>query len=163
MSMVARDVMDTRFHLLHPQDTLSKAVEMFQTASREENKRIFDLMVVDENDRLVGMLSMYDILLFIQPKHLRIWSEMEDLDLDRLFTDLLERARGIQVGDIMTTEVVTIRPDAHLLAISDIMVKKHVRRLPVTENGRIIGIVYISSLFYQMLSQFLPPQGRTPW
>jgi len=161
--MVARDVMDNRFHLLHPQDTLSKAVELFQTASREENKKIFGLMVVDEGDRLVGMLSMYDILLFIQPKHVQIWSEMEDLDLDRLFTDLLERAKGIQVGDIMTTEVVTISPDAHLLAISDIMVKKHVRRLPVTENGRIIGIVYISSLFYQMLSQFLPLHGRTPW
>lgn len=161
--MVARDVMDTRFHLLHPQDTLSQAVEMFQTASREEKRKIFGLMVVDDDDRLVGMISMYDILLFLQPKHVRIWSEMEELDLDQLFTDLLERAKGIEVGDIMTTEVVTISPDTHLLAVADIMLKKHVRRLPVTENGRIIGIVYISSLFHHMISGFLPSQGKSPW
>jgi len=161
--MVARDVMDSRFHLLHPRDTLSQAVEMFQTAGREENRKIFGLMVVDDDDRLVGMVSMYDILLFLQPKHVRIWSEIEELDLDQLFTDLLERAKGIEVGDIMTTEVVTISPDTHLLAVADIMLKKHVRRLPVTENGRIIGIVYISSLFHHMLSGFLPSQGKSPW
>ena len=63
----------------------------------------------------------------------------------------------------MTTEVVTISPDTHLLAVADIMLKKHVRRLPVTENGRIIGIVYISSLFHHMLSGFLPSQGKSPW
>ena len=27
------------------------------------------MMVIDEQDRLVGMLSMYDILLFVRPKH----------------------------------------------------------------------------------------------
>lgn len=161
--MLARDIMDTRFHLLRPQDTLSEAVAMFQAASQAEGKKIFGLMVVDENDRLVGMLSMYDILLFIQPKHVRIWGEMEDLDLNLLFADLLERARGIQVGDIMTTEVVTTGPDAHILAIADIMLKKHIRRLPVTENGRIIGIVYISSMFYQLLAGFVPPRGQVPW
>ncbi|MGB5232381.1 MAG: CBS domain-containing protein [Desulfoprunum sp.] len=155
--------MDSRFHLLHPRDTLSRAVEMFQTASREEKRKIFGLMVVDDEDRLVGMISMYDILLFLQPKHVRIWSEMEEPDLDQLFTELLERAKGIEAGDIMTTEVVTISPDTHLLAVADIMLKKHVRRLPVTENGRIIGIVYISSLFHHMLSGFLPSQGQTPW
>jgi len=121
--MVARDVMDSRFHLLHPRDTLSRAVEMFQTASREEKRKIFGLMVVDDEDRLVGMISMYDILLFLQPKHVRIWSEMEEPDLDQLFTELLERAKGIEAGDIMTTEVVTISPDTHLLAVADIMLK----------------------------------------
>jgi len=96
---------------------------MFQTASREEKRKIFGLMVVDDEDRLVGMISMYDILLFLQPKHVRIWSEMEEPDLDQLFTELLERAKGIEAGDIMTTEVVTISPDTHLLAVADIMLK----------------------------------------
>lgn len=157
--MLARDVMDTRFHLLRPRDTLTEAVATFHAAGREEGRKIFGLMVVDEDDQLVGMLSMYDILLFIQPKHLKIWGEMEDLDLDQLFPDLLERARNIRVGDIMTTEVVTTSPDIHILAVADIMVKKHIRRLPVTENGRIIGIVYISTIFDRLLTGFLAPEG----
>jgi len=153
--MLARDIMDIRFHTLKPHDTVAQAVKMFQTASREEGKKIFGLIVVDDADRLVGMLSMYDILLFIQPKHMKIWGEMEDLELDRLFEDLLGKVKGIQVGDIMTTEVVTIGPETHILSISDLMINKHIRRLPVSEDGRIIGMVYVSDVFYHMLTQFL--------
>ena len=138
--MLARDIMDTRFHTLKPHETVAQAVKMFQTASREEGKKIFGLIVVDDADRLVGMLSMYDILLFIQPKHMKIWGEMEDLEPDRLFEDLLGKVKGIQVGDIMTTEVVTIGPETHILSISDLTIDKHIRRLPVSEDGRIIGM-----------------------
>ena len=153
--MLARDIMDTRFHTLRPRETVAQAVRMFQTASREEGRKIFGLIVVDDADRLVGMLSMYDILLFIQPKHMKIWQEMEDLNPNLLFEDLLEKVKGIQVGDIMTTEVVTIGPDTHILGISDLMIDKHIRRLPVSEDGRIIGMVYISDVFYHMLQKFL--------
>jgi CBS domain-containing protein len=147
--------MDIRFHTLKPNETVAQAVKMFQTASREEGKKIFGLIVVDDADRLVGMLSMYDILLFIQPKHMKIWGEMDDLDPDRLFEDSLRKVKGIQVGDIMTTEVVTIGPETHILSISDLMINKHIRRLPVSEDGRIIGMVYMSDVFYHMLTQFL--------
>jgi len=153
--MLARDIMDTRFHTLKSHETVTQAVKMFQTASREEGKKIFGLIVVDDADRLVGMLSMYDILLFIQPKHMKIWGEMEDLEPDRLFDDLLVKVKGIHVGDIMTTEVVTIGPETHILSISDLMINKHIRRLPVSEDGRITGMVYISDVFYHMLTQFL--------
>ena len=153
--MLARDIMDTRFHTLRPRETVAQAVRMFQTASREEGRKIFGLIVVDDADRLVGMLSMYDILLFIQPKHMKIWQEMEDLNPNLLFEDLLEKVKGIQVGDIMTTEVVTIGPDTHILGISDLMIDKHIRRLPVSEDGHIVGMVYISDVFYHMLQKFL--------
>ena len=67
--MIAREIMQTRFHTLSPGDTIAEAVKHFQTAIEDEQRKVFGLMVTDENDHLVGMLSMYDILLFIQPKH----------------------------------------------------------------------------------------------
>lgn len=70
--MLARDIMETRFHTLRPDETVAQAVKMFQTAGRVEGKKIFGLIVVGDGERLVGMLSMYDILLFIQPKHMKI-------------------------------------------------------------------------------------------
>jgi CBS domain-containing protein len=33
------------------------------------------------------------------------------------------------------------------------MIKKHVRRLPVVENERLVGIVYISDLFNHLLER----------
>ena len=38
--MLARDIMDIRFHTLKPHETVAQAVKMFQTASREEGKKI---------------------------------------------------------------------------------------------------------------------------
>ncbi len=62
--MIARDVMQTDFHTLSPGDTIAEAVKRFQSASHAEKKKVFGLMVTDENDHLVGILSMYDILIF---------------------------------------------------------------------------------------------------
>jgi CBS domain-containing protein len=73
----------------------------------------------------------------------------------RAFGDLLGRVKSIQVGDLMTPDVVTITPRTHLMAIMDIMLKRHIRRLPVVSDKEVVGIVYISDLFYHLLQQYL--------
>ena len=153
--MIARDIMKARFHTLSPHDTIAEAVKHFQIALEDEQKKVFGLMVTDENDQLVGMLSMYDILLFIQPKHAHIWGEIEDIDPSELYDERLERVKSIMVADIMTTEVVTIAPDTHLMVIADIMIKKHIRRLPVVDGQEVVGIVFVSDVFHHLLRKFL--------
>ena len=153
--MKASDIMQTRFHTLSPENTIAEAVKCFQTAGESEKKKIFGLMVTDHSDHLVGMLSMYDILLFIQPKHIQIWGEMEDLDPSVLYDERLEQVKSILVGDIMTAEVVTVAPDTHLMVIADIMIKKHIRRLPVVDGQDVVGIVYVSDVFHNLLDKFM--------
>ncbi len=152
--MIARDIMQTHFHTLNPRVSIAEAVRVFRVASESEGKKVFGLMVIDENERLVGMLSMYDILILIQPKHAHIWREIEDIDPEGLFDQSLERVKSILVGDIMTTDVVTIDPNTHILLIADIMVKKHIRRLPVIFDNEVVGIVYVSDVFYHLLNKF---------
>jgi CBS domain-containing protein len=152
--MFARDFMDTRFHTLHPQQNIAEAVSAFQKASETEGKKIFGMMVTDDKDRLVGMLSMYDVLNYAQPKHVAIFGEMEDLDPARAYRNRLKTIRSIRVDDIMTTEVVTVRPDTHLMVIAEIMIKKHIRRLPVVSDQAVVGIVYVSDVFYRLMAMF---------
>jgi|UniRef100_A0A7C5EN70 CBS domain-containing protein len=147
MSETAREVMDTRLYLLHPGMTVSEAVARFQQVSQETGHRVFGMLVADDAGHPVGMLSVYDIFLLLRPKHTHIWGEMADLDLAGLLEAACNRARPVLVGDIMTTDLITITPDTHLLLIIDIMIKKHVRRLPVLENGRLVGMVYLSRVF----------------
>jgi CBS domain-containing protein len=153
--MIAREIMQTAFHNLSPRDTIAEAVKHFQVAVNDERKKVFGLMVTDENDHLVGMLSMYDILLFIQPKHAHIWGEMEDVDPSELYDERLDKVKSILVGDIMTTDVVTINPDTHLMVIADIMIKKHIRRLPVVDGAEVVGIVFVSDVFHHLLRKFM--------
>lgn len=152
--MHARDIMDTEFHTLRSDQTISQAVKAFHDASHRQQKKIFGLMVTDEANRLVGMLSMYDVLLFVLPKHAGLWGEMEDLPLQESFDEMLERVKSIPVSDIMTADVVTIRPETHVMVIADIMIKRHIRRLPVVDGREIVGIVYISDLFNHLLGKF---------
>lgn len=154
MKLTARDIMDTSYHTLSPTTPVSEAVVRFKQASREEGRKIFGMMVLDEHERLVGMLSMYDILLFLRPKHIHIWGMMEDIDIGGIIEKACEKTQSIQVGDIMSTALITISPDTHKLKIVDIMIKKHVRRLPVVDEEELLGIVYISDLFYDILDRF---------
>ncbi|MBW2682406.1 MAG: CBS domain-containing protein, partial [Deltaproteobacteria bacterium] len=94
-----------------------------------------------------------DILLYLRPKHIHVWGSMEDLEIAGVIDAAGSRIKSILVGDIMTPDVVTVGPNANLMMVLDTMIKKHVRRLPVVEEQRVIGIVYISDLFSQLLER----------
>ncbi len=155
MKTTARDVMTTSFHTLSPENTVAEAVRMFRKATLEEKQKVFGMMVTDRDNKLVGMLSMYDILLFIRPKHIHVWGMMKDIDVSGLVENACGRAKSILVGDIMTTDVITVTPDTHLMMILDIMIKKHIRRIPVLDGDNILGIIYISNLFYHLLEKLM--------
>lgn len=141
------DIMMTTFRTVRPDAPITEAIELLNVASEERNRRVFGLMVTDEADRLLGIISMYDILIFIRPKHVRVWGTMEDIDVSGLLDAACERVRTIRVRDIMTTDIITVTPATSIMAVLDLMVKKHVRRIPVVQDEEIKGIVYLSDLF----------------
>ena len=51
-----------------------------------------------------------------------------------------------QVREVMTTQVVAVRPDMDAAAAAYLMGKQQIRRLPVVENGRICGMVSLGDL-----------------
>lgn len=153
MGLTARDVMDTDFHTVHPETTIAEAVKAFKEASEHRRQKVFGLMVTDDRGLLVGMISLYDMLLLMRPKNIHIWGEMSDIDVTGFIEEACRRARTIRVGDVMTEDVVTITPDTHLLMIVDIMIRKHIRRLPVIEAGKVVGIVYTSTIFYELMEK----------
>jgi len=67
----------------------------------------------------------------------------------------------------MTTEVITVTPDTHILLIVDLMLRKHIRRIPVIDAGKVVGIVHISNIFFYLMEKdlhvaakgFVPGQG----
>jgi len=147
--------MSTVFHSLQPTTRISDAAQKFKKASQAEGRRVFGMIVVDENSKLVGIISMYDLLLFFQPKHVHIWGEMSDIDISGLFGNICSRSQNITVNDIMSTNVVSVDADTHLFSILELMNRKHIRWVPVVENGNVIGIVYISDLFFHMVEKII--------
>ena len=50
------------------------------------------------------------------------------------------------VKDVMTGTVVTARADMNTALAASLMGREHIRRLPVTENGRLCGMVSLGDL-----------------
>jgi CBS domain-containing protein len=56
---------------------------------------------------------------------------------------------GTPVRDIMTTQVITARPDLDTTIAAGLMGREQIRRLPVVENGRLCGMVSLGDLAVQ--------------
>ena len=55
-------------------------------------------------------------------------------------------AANTKVREIMTSQVVSVKPDMEVGTAAHLMGRKQIRRLPVTENGRICGMISLGDL-----------------
>ncbi len=62
-------------------------------------------------------------------------------------------ARETIVADVMTSQMVLIKPETTLEECAELMAKYHVRHLPVLEKERVIGIVSIRRLAEALLAE----------
>lgn len=153
MAITARDVMDTRYFTVRPTMPVSEAIKIFRKATDTLDRRVFGMMVVNDENELVGMISIHDILILMRPKHIHIWGEMSEIDISGYAREAFQRLQSILVEDLMTTGVVSVTPDTELLLIADIMTRRHIRRIPVLEAGKVIGIVHMSNVFFSLVGE----------
>ena len=112
-----------------------------------DQAQISGVPVVDERNRVIGVVSEADLL----RKH-----ECTDLDLVglRRSPDVKRRAAGRTAGELMTAPAMTVGPDAYLPSAARLLTEAGVRRLFVVDQaGRLIGVASRRDL----LSSFLRP------
>ena len=59
---------------------------------------------------------------------------------------MTELLKGIEVGELMTREIVTVRADSTVQELIDRMLREHHSGYPVTDEGEIVGIVTLADL-----------------
>ncbi len=152
--MNALKVTDVMTHLvvtLRPQDTLQQA------AKRLLSNRISGAPVV-EGGRLVGVVSEADLLKAYAPAPQGRSSFVATAPL--MFLLRGGRLRDVEkttVGDVMTSEVVSITPDANIRLAASLIDRNGVRRLPVIDGeGFVVGVVARSDLVRAMAREDEP-------
>ncbi|MBK1720161.1 CBS domain-containing protein [Thiocystis violacea] len=138
--MKVRDAMSRSVRSIKP-DT-----KIIEVASLMCLYRFHGLPVVDDEDRLLGVIAEKDVLHSLFPKLEDLMSEgMHSVDLDR------EMARYSEVLDLtaeelMTKKPISVDPEMHLLRAATLMVRHTFRRLPVAEDGRLIGMLSLGDV-----------------
>lgn len=68
--------------------------------------------------------------------------------------DLISR-QGRLVSEIMSRGVITISPDTELEQVQHLLTNQRIRRVPVVEDGRVVGIVSRSDLVRQIAMRWV--------
>ena len=130
MKTAVKDVMTTRVIWVRTDATFR------EMAAALREYRVSAFPVVDDDRKVIGVVSEADML-----------TKEALADEPGMFGGILHRrdqakARGITAGDLMTTAVVTVRPEDTVEHAAKLMYDRGVKRLPVTdEDGRLVGII----------------------
>jgi CBS domain-containing protein len=144
--MKARDVMTT--------DVVSveAGTPVLQAAQLMLQKRISGLPVIDKG-KLVGIVTEGDFLrrseLGTQRRRPR-WLEFL-VGPGRLAAEYV-RACGRKVDEIMSTDLHVVTADTPLDEVVQLMEKRCIKRVPIVENGKMIGIVSRANLMLALAS-----------
>ena len=134
-----RDIMQSNVVTVGPDTTVRDLADILA-----ENK-VSGVPVIDEARRVVGMVSEADVILQDADLHFPYYVQFLDgiiyLESVKKFRDRFRKAFGASVADIMSTEVITISPDASVREAATLMADNKVNRLPVTEDLALVGIV----------------------
>lgn len=126
--MQVKDVMSTNVISIHPEESVSVAARTLT------HYNIGALPVRDSEQRLCGVLTDRDIV-------------TRCLAANRL-------PESTTVGQIMTTQVHTARPDMDAGMAAHLMGRQQVRRLPVVEGGKLCGMLSLGDLAGQEESAY---------
>ncbi len=125
----AGGLMTNDFIAYPPTMPVSKAIERFKQDA-EEIETIYYIYVVDEEERLLGVLSLRELL-------------------------LAEPDRTLQ--DIMITSLKTVQPDADENVVAAAISKYNLVAIPVVDSeGYLLGIVTVDDI----IDRILPPKAK---
>ncbi len=138
--MLIKDIMTKNVITVSTEDSVEKCAKLLQ-----END-ISGLPVIDEEDHVVGIVTEGDLIRRASrikaPGYLEILGGLIYLGSPKKFVDELQRAMAVTAGQMMSSNVVSIRPDDKVEKAATVMVEKGINRLPVLDvRDKLIGIV----------------------
>ena len=154
MTLHARDIMVRNFDTVHIEDPVEKAIKKISnSAVRETGYKTVSVMVVNDLDKLCGVVTIFDILYHLRPNFLNYGVDGEEFEWEGQLESLVNVFQGKKVHQVMTRHVVGAKEGDHIMVLLDRMVKNKYHRLPVLQNDKLIGIVYISDIFHHLFSK----------
>jgi CBS domain-containing protein len=149
METTAKDIMSTDVTTVDFEDRLTDVYQVFV------EKEISGAPVVGDGDRLVGVVSIRDLLRAIEEEsdpgldesyyfhNYDNWPRTEGLSEIEDFQDRLGRRT---VAEVMTNNVISVAPNAPISKISALVRKNHIHRVLVLDDDKLVGLVSLFDL-----------------
>ncbi|MCA1994973.1 MAG: CBS domain-containing protein [Coleofasciculus sp. S288] len=153
MAKTVADVMSREPIVVRPETPIKEAIKILV------EQRISGLPVVDKADKLVGVISETDLLWqetgVEPPLYVMFLDSVIYLENPVRHEQELHKALGQTVGEVMSTNAVTVKPDQPLRKAAKLMQETSIRRLAVVDDtGKVIGILTPGDIVRAMATEF---------
>jgi CBS domain-containing protein len=151
--MKGRDVM------VSPVVTVKPSASVKEVAELMLENRISGVPVVNDEGKVVGIVSEGDLMHRSEAgTALRRSWWLTGLTSEETLAAEYVKAHARKVADVMTSKVVTAAPDAPLHELAALMEANAIKRVPIVDNGRLVGIVSRANLLRAVASA--PPESE---
>ncbi len=133
--LMVKDVMRHKVACVTPDNTLKDvANEMFRF-------RLSALAVVDKSNKLLGIIDDRDLIKAALPDYKSLISNLNySMDVEP-FEELLKQEDKIKVSQLYRSDYEVTTPDTRIVEVAAMMIFKDVRRVFVTEDDNLVGVL----------------------
>ncbi|HIK17016.1 MAG TPA: CBS domain-containing protein [Leptolyngbyaceae cyanobacterium M33_DOE_097] len=126
--------------------TATTATPLTEVIQMLAEKRFSGLPVVDESNKLIGVVSETDLMWresgVTPPPYIMLLDSVIYLENPGRYEREIHKALGETVKDVMSTNPVTIAPDKPLREAARLMHEREIQQLPVVNGeGQVVGII----------------------
>lgn len=145
--MKARDVMVSPAITVNPSASVREVAKIFL------ERRISAVPVVDEQGKLIGIVSEGDLMHRAEAgtERKRSWWLQGFIGDETLAAEYV-KAHARKVTDVMTRRVITASPDSPLHEIASLLENNSIKRVPIVKDGQVVGIVSRANLIQAVAS-----------
>jgi CBS domain-containing protein len=141
------DIMNINAARIRLGSTLQQAAEILRSSQAS------DLMVEDQEGNFVGVLSEGDLIRAALPQFDELLAQGESLSAGiSIFVDKGKELAGNLIDQWVIRTPVSVAPQQPVLKAATVMISKQIRRLPVVDNGRLVGSIARSDICLGILS-----------
>lgn len=120
--------------------------------------KVSGVPVLNNEGNIVGFISDGDIMKYLSTSHplfTNVYSLMVFLSDENKFDNKLNSLMNSKVKDIMKKKVVTIDIHTSLEDVCKILENKHMKKAPVLENGKMVGVINRSNITKYAINTYL--------
>jgi CBS domain-containing protein len=135
----AKDIMTRNVHTVSTDTDVEELARLFVETG------VSAMPVLDARGALEGIVTETDLVEQNKPLHIPTVISIFDwvlyLESEKNFREQVEKMTARKVGEICTREVVTCTPETPVADIAALMVDHKAHLIPVTEGGKVVGVV----------------------
>lgn len=129
--MKVKDIMKTNVITAHENESIR------EVTLRLREKKITGVPVINDNGEVVGVFSETDVL-----------NKLPDIlnDADKIPLVDVKELTDPPIKTVMSTPPITVTSDTDIRDVAKIFLYKYIHRVPVVDNGKLVGIVSLGDL-----------------